>query len=166
MLVSGIAQRDLRAAQAVFMGVVIGALGHYTKDSINGRSTDWAADPVLLVAKGLKQAGTLGMVAQMPLDVATAAYQKKSVARSAIDAIPGVDAPAAGLLRAAANTAGAIQRGEPADAAKAASKLLPYQNLFYLRQLFNEMGDGERSALGLRTPSETGPIQSGIPFGG
>lgn len=166
MLVSGIAQRDLRVAQGLFMGVVVGAIGSYAKDNINGRSLDWANDPTLVVAKGLKQAGTLGLIAQMPLDVVSAAYQGKSVARAAIDTVPGVDAPAAGLLRAGANAAGAIQRGDGGAAAKSAFKLAPYQNLFYLRQLYNEMNDGERSALGLKSPDNGGSTRSNTVFGG
>lgn len=167
MLVSGIAQKDLKVVQGVFMGAVIGAISAYAKDSMNGRSTSWAEDPSLVVANGLRQAGTLGLIAQIPVDVAAAAYKGKSVAKSMIDAVPGVDAPAEGLIRAGANVLGAVQKGDGTAALKAASKLAPYQNLFYLRQLMNEMGDGERSALGLKKPeSNEGPIQHGSPFGG
>ncbi len=168
MLISGIAQKDLRVIQGLFMGTVLGALGQYTKDSINGRNTDWANDPALIVARGLKQAGTLGLVAQIPADVASAIYEKKPVSKAIINAIPGVDVPAESILRAGANMAGAAQTGDSGKALKAASGLLPYQNLFYLRQLFNEMGDGERSALGLKMPEgkNKGPTQFGNPYGG
>ena len=167
MAVSGLAQKDLRVAQSIFMGILIGSLSAYTKDSINGRSTDWAKDPVLMVAKGLEQAGTLGLVAQIPVDVVAAAYGDKSVAKALIGAVPGVDAPAEGLIRSGANILGAAQKGEGVAATKAAAKLLPYQNLFYLRLLYNEMGDGERSAIGLKRPEgNEGPAQHNSPFGG
>jgi len=167
MLISGLAQKDLRAAQGIFMGVVIGAAAAYTKDSISGRPTDWAANPLLIVANGLRQAGTLGLIAQVPIDVAASAYGGKSVSKTVVNAVPGVDVPAEGLLRAGANILGAAQKGDAGAAFKAASKLLPYQNLFYLRQLFNEMGDGERSAMGLKKPSGgKGPAQYQNPFGG
>ena len=167
MLISGIAQKDLRVAQSLFMGTVIGSIAAYAKDSMNGRPTNWANDPATLVARGLRQSGQLGLIAQIPADMASAAYEGKSVGKALIDAVPGVDAPAEGLIRAGANTLGAVQKGEGTKALGAASKLLPYQNLFYIRQLLNEMGDGERSAMGLKKPAGgKGPAQYENPFGG
>lgn len=168
MLVSGIAQRDLQVVSGIFMGVVIGSISQYAKDTINGRDTKWASDPVLLIGKGLGQAGTLGLIAQIPADMAVAAYEGKSIGKSLVNAIPGVDVPAEGLIKSGASALTQIQKGQGAKAAAEAAKMLPYQNLFWLKMIFNEMGDEERSALGIRRGSgrNTGPSQHGSPFGG
>lgn len=166
MLLANIAQRDMRVVQGLWMGVVIGGLSAYIKDTINGRSVKWANDPAQIIARGIRQSGTLGLIAQIPADMATSAMAKEPIGKAAVQAIPGVDVPAERLVRSAGNVATNLQKGKLGQAAESAAGMLPYQNLFYLRMLLNEMDDGERSALGIKRPSGSGPAQSGSPFGG
>ncbi|MEJ2816384.1 hypothetical protein [Caulobacter sp. CCG-8] len=158
VMLNGLQQRDANALQGFVAAVALGMLAYQVKSSVAGRNT--SDDPRKWISEGLDQSGTLGWLFE-----ANNIAEKVTRGRVGINAAMGVApssryadrditdtllGPSVGTVNDAANLVGSASEGKlsRSDLHKA-RRLLPFQNLFYLRWLFDHAEDSAGDAAGL-----------------
>lgn len=151
----GLQQRDAAALQGMIMMTGLGMLAYYIKT----RDSDIAWDnPAVWVKEGVDRSGVAGwlfegtntlekLLGGVGINAAIGAPSARYMSRNAMGAILG---PTAGVGEDAARLLSNIGQGKwsAADTHRI-RKLLPMQNLMYLRWLFDRMEEGVNEGLGV-----------------
>lgn len=158
-LISGLQEADAQTmsgwALAVGMGMVTYAFKTWDR---GGELSD---DPATWVLEGVDRSGILGVLSEInqlsgKMTRGTVSLQalagKPPLTRYASANVMGVLAgPTVGTVKDVAQVTGAASTGEwtPSDS-RAMRRMIPYQNLFLARQLFDKMEKGINDSLGVR----------------
>lgn len=154
MLLSTLQQNDLQAYSGLLLTMALGALTYGIKTSLAGREVD--TSPGNLIAEAMDRSGFLGVLSEgagiaekasgglvgiKPLIGAMTGEElepmSRFVSRNAIGALLG---PSFGKAQDALTVTSAAGRGEFSESdLHAMRKMMPYQNLFWLRQYLNEV---------------------------
>lgn len=140
ILISGLQRRDASAALGFTYLVAMGALTGVIKAKIAGREPNEDIDALIL--DGISRSGVGGLVATTALDLGRG-FTGEYATRFGDDALLGaIMGPSAGLIQDTAKvittTIKEAQEGEEDKAYDKAAKMLPFQNLFYLKRLMQE----------------------------
>ena len=158
-LLAGLQQRDLAALNGAMLSIGAGMLVYQVKESLAGRET--SDEPEKWIAEGLDRSGLMGWF----LDVNNIT-EKWTGGRVGISALTGegvtsrylsrnwfgaLVGPSFGLAEdfrmvTAAATAGDWRQSDT----RRLRRLLPYQNVFYMRNLLDEAEQGVNETLGVR----------------
>lgn len=146
---AGLQQRDAAALNGMFLSVALGMLSYAAVSKLSGRET--TDDPAKWIGEGIDRSGLIGMFS----DVVNLGARTMGVgwsgsryaSRGNVEMFLG---PSAGLINDTLTVMGAGGDGKwTATETHAARRLVPYQNLFYLRWLFDAAEDGINQAAGL-----------------
>lgn len=159
ILLSGLQQRDAAALNGTIMMVGLGMLSTYIKNQTanrpSGDTVSW------WIKEGFDRSGVIGWLfdAHNTVEKLTRGavglsqftggpMMSRYQSRNALGALLG---PSAGVVSDVAMVAGDAANGEwTSKDTRAIRRLLPYQNLFYLRQLFDELEEGLNNSLGVK----------------
>jgi hypothetical protein len=142
-------QRDAAALNGIMLSVGLGMLSYGASSAASGRET--AADPLTWVGEGFDRSGVLFWMA----DVnnmggklfglgGSSRYQSRSVSEALLGPTLGTG------LDTTVRVVGSAGRGDwQASDTRALRRLVPWQNLFYLRRLFDQAEEGVNEALGV-----------------
>ena len=153
-------ERDLNTLQAITTMIGLGMFVYYVKESSAGRKVsddweDWLVEGMdrsgvfawLFDANNIVEKATRGGVGVSALmgKRPMSRYASRNIMAAALG-------PTFGLVQTGASLAGAVGGEEPwtEQDTRALRRLLPYQNLFYLRHLLNEAEKGINSTLGVK----------------
>lgn len=166
VMLSGLQHRDMATLNGVIMMTALGMLSHAVRESINRDAkplpdANTAAGMAQWVRAGLERSGLTGWLFDVN-NIAEKVTQgrigvsgliggqpiSKNAARSITHTILG---PTAGLGEEAVQVLGAATPGVPwtASDTSAVRQMLPYNNIFYLRQMFDAAEDGINRAAGV-----------------
>ena len=157
VLISGLQQADAAALNGFICSASLGMLVYYLKSGIAGRET--SEDPRKWIAEGIDRSGYLGIIMEInnisekvsrgkvginPL--IGGEVMSRYVNRNGLGALMG---PSFGLGQDTYQIAGAIATGEITESdVRAFRRNLPFQNIFYIQWLFNDMEKGLNQTLG------------------
>lgn len=167
VLIAGLQERDAAVAQSMVLSASLGMLVYYLKSKTAGKEP--SKNPMKWVVEGIDRSGMMGWIfeANNMIEKSTGgrigvnpligeAPATRYASRGATEAILG---PSVGLVDDAVKTSGALAAATipGPDGAKPltrgdinrARRLAPFQNLFYLKWLFDEVENGAGDALGL-----------------
>lgn len=158
VLIAGLQQADRAALQGVITAVSLGMLVYHLKQVAAGREA--SDDPRVLLAEGVDRSGLLGIVME-----ANNISEKLTRGRVGINALTGGEimsryvsrnitgtllGPSIGTLEDAAKVTGAIATGDISESdVRAFRRMTPYQNVFYLRDLFDSLEENVNDNVGL-----------------
>jgi hypothetical protein len=158
VMINSLQQRDANALQGFVAAVALGMLAYQVKSAVAGKET--SDDPRKWISEGLDQSGTLGWIFE-----ANNVAEKVTRGRAGVNAAMGVApssryadrnimdtlmGPSVGTVNDAASIVGSASEGKLSRSdLHRARRLLPFQNLFYLRWLFNHAEDEAGDAAGL-----------------
>lgn len=157
VMINSLQQRDANALQGFVAAVALGMFAYKIKSVVAGKDT--SDDPRKWISEGLDQSGTLGWIfeanniaekvtrGRVGVNAALGAPPASRYAsRSITDSLLG---PSVGTVDDAASLVGAAAEGKVGRSdLHRARRLLPFQNLFYLRWLFDHAEDGVGDAAG------------------
>lgn len=146
ILISGASRGKQALAASLTMAITGGIMTQILKDKIAGKETDM--DPESLLIAGISRSGVAGLLGTTMLDVGRTFAGEHS--RFGDDALLGAIAgPSAGTVQDVAKIINGVKKGVTEGdwdkAESAAIKMLPFQNLFYLRLLMDEIFGEEES---------------------
>lgn len=158
VMLNGLQQRDANVLQGFVAAVALGMLAYAVKSKVAGK--DVSEDPRKWISEGLDQSGTLGWIFE-----ANNIAEKVTRGRVGLNAAMGLPpssryasrnisdtllGPSVGTVDDAAAIVGATAEGKVSrsDLHKA-RRLLPFQNLFYLRWLLDHVEDEAGDAMDL-----------------
>lgn len=154
----GLQQRDAAVLQGLVFSVSLGMLSAYLRRVAAGQ--DMPDDPRQWISEGVDRSGVLSwlMDANLMLEKTTRntlglamltgkPTSNRYASRNVIGSILG---PSFGTVSDAIEMTGSAASGQwtAADTNKA-RQMIPYQNLFYIRRLFNALEDGANETLGV-----------------
>lgn len=156
-LISGLQQRDAAAFSGMMMMLGLGALSYYLKMEVGGFEV--SADPAVWATEAFDRSGLAGwigdannMVEKMTrghigLSAFTGEQASRYASRNALGALLG---PTFDQVGDAIQITGSAFAGDwTASDSRAFRKLVPLQNLFYIRSLFDKVEAGANQALGI-----------------
>jgi len=158
VLVSGLQQRDAAVLNGTLLSVALGMGVYYLKSEAAGKAT--SEEPAVWVREGVDRSGIFGFLYDshnivekfsrggLSLRTLTGGDEHSRYAsRGVFGALFG---PTVGRVEDMAKATGAAVTGEFNESdVRALYRLVPYQNLFYLRKLFDEAQEGIADALGV-----------------
>lgn len=159
LLAANLQRRDAQTLQGLLGSIAMGMLGYRAYTMVTGQDAsdrwqDW-------VKEGVNRAGILGWLdegnsfaskfTRGQLDAYRLVGADKPLSRYASRGVLGaLLGPTAGKIENMAQAAGALASGEfTGSDTRAARRLLPLQNLWYIRRLLNEVEDGFNDAMGI-----------------
>ena len=164
MLIAGLQQRDLNALNAAVMAIALGGMVHILKGATSGRpvEVDWDDDQQVrqFIGNAFDRSGLAGVlmefnnVAEKVTDgrVGLSALTGKPISRYASrNVTASLLGPAVGLAEdsiKAANAALGTREWKARDTHNA-RQLLPYNNLFFMRSIFDNAEAGINEAFGV-----------------
>lgn len=156
--VAGLQQRDSAALGGIVLSVGLGMMAYAAKAWIAGK--ELSDDPNKWVLEGFDNSGVTGWVFEannildkvsgggFSLQGAMGTELERYRARSPLEVLLGPSAGAASNVGEVFNSA--LGSGEWTESdTRRVRQLLPYQNVFYLRWLFDEMESGVNNATGI-----------------
>jgi hypothetical protein len=148
VLLSGLQQRDMAALNGLFMSVALGGVAYGLREYSAGRQV--SRKPEKLIVESIDRSGVTGFL----FDVNNI-IEKSTRGSIGVSALTGggtmsrytsrgllgsLLGPTADLIDDSARVTGALTSGDINDAdVRAMRKLIPYQNLFYIRRMLNEL---------------------------
>ncbi|MEQ9347747.1 MAG: hypothetical protein RIG26_15005 [Thalassospira sp.] len=158
VFLAGLQQRDAAFLSGMGMMVGLGMLSYYLKAKTGGWQT--SDDPAVWLAEGIDKSGTTGWLMEVNALAEKLTRGKvgmsyltggptlsRYASRNIIGALIG---PTSGAISDAAQAIGALSAGDWRESdTSAMRRLLPYQNLFYMRQLLDQAERGINSELGV-----------------
>lgn len=147
MLISNLQYRDMRALNGVVLTVSLGAVSYALKEHIAGRQP--SGDAAKLIVEGIDKSGVSGFMGDVN-NISEKFTGGKFGANALIGAAPmsryasrgylgAIGGPTAGLVETAGIGLTALFNGDDKRAVQAARALMPGQNLFYFRGLFDKI---------------------------
>lgn len=158
VLLSGMSRRDAAFLNGTILAIAMGSLAAQSKAWLRGEDTsEWSA--AKHVAEAVDYSGVVAILTEannttekltrgrVGISALTGEQMSRYQSRGAFGSLLG---PTFGLAEDTVAVMGNISAGETArsDISKL-RRMLPYQNLFYLRQLFDMVEEGVGDALGL-----------------
>lgn len=151
ILVSGLQRKDAEFVSGLLAAITIGGLVYAVRQKISGREI--SDDPAVLLTEAIDRSGVTGIVfevnnmaekftrGQIGVSRLTGGpLMSRYASRNITGALVG---PTAGRIEDLAQVTGALATGDISDSdVNAFRKMLPYQNLFYIRQLLNQLEAG------------------------
>jgi len=159
ILISGLQSRDASTLSGALMTVAIGTMIYGIKQTLAGREV--SSDPAVYLKEGVDKSGIFGYL----MDVNNIAEKvtrgqfgispliggppmSRFASRNAMSALAG---PTLGTITDAISLAGSIAEGEIKESdVRRAKMMVPYQNVFYMRWLFDHMADGVSRGIGAK----------------
>lgn len=143
--------RDAAALNGVLMSVGLGMMSYAVYAAASGRPL--SDDPAHWVREGFDRSGMMFWLTDLN-NVAGKWFgftgSSRYASRGVVDSFLG---PTAGLAKDVVQATGAATRGQwTATDSHALRRLMPLQNLFYLRRLFDSAEEGVNEALGVPAP--------------
>jgi hypothetical protein len=142
ILISGIQRRDANLMTGIFGLIASGGLITMTKDKLAGREIKYGPD--MFIANGLSNSGLLGLMGTTLLDTSRsfADPQKRRYLGQTVEGT--LMGPTAGQIKQASDVIVRLSDGKVTDKdIKATLKMVPFNNLFYLNYLTNQIFDEE-----------------------
>lgn len=157
VMLAGLQQRDAATLNGLILSTALGSIVYGLKNYVAGRDISTDADKVLV--ESLDRSGVYGWLfdANNIIEKATRGrvgvsaltgegMMSRYASRGVLGALLG---PSADLVDDASTAIGAISAGDmSASDVRRIRKLLPYQNLFYTRNLLNQAEQGVANAIG------------------
>jgi hypothetical protein len=143
---------DMAAVNGLLIMISAGALVEQIKRAIAGREQE--TDPVKMFLAGLDRSGSIGIMGE-PFNIASklgfgivdgGPLSSRYAARNVLSSMLG---PTAGLVESGLRLTSATREGFSEGDVHAARKLIPYQNIFYWRFLFDKMEEAFNDAAGI-----------------
>lgn len=159
-LIAGLQQRDMATLNGAMLMVGLGMLTYTTKEKLAGRDVaSFTEDPDVWLTEGFDRSGLLGWFFEannmaekvtrgtIGVSALTGGPQMSRYAsRNITGALLG---PTVGLTQDFVQTTGSAFSGDwQSQDTRALRRLLPYQNLFYLRSVLDAAEEGVNDALG------------------
>lgn len=152
VLIAGLQDRDAATLNGLVLSVALGSLTYYIKTLQAGKTP--SDDPLVWLSEGVDRSGVTSSLFDINSIVEKATrgaiginalrggpQMSKYASRSLVNAILG---PSIGTLEDLATTTGALSTGEMSEANKRAMlRLIPAQNLFYLRSLLDAAAEDD-----------------------
>jgi hypothetical protein len=151
VMIPGLQIRDAAALNGALLSIALGSLVYGAKQKLAGRDVD--TDPAVVLREAIDRSGMTGIVFDVNNIV-----EKFTRGRVGVSAVTGGETmsryqsrniygallgPTPDAIADLVQVTGAMATGEVTDSdVHAARKLVPYQNLFYLRWLFDEAERG------------------------
>jgi hypothetical protein len=139
ILIHSLQKRDANTAISLTMMVFLGAVSYNLKRITNGKEVD--LDPATLLAEGVSRSGMPGVV--FDYGVALNPWARVSSRFAGQNQTETIFGPTLGLTADALQVANKLARGEELTEKekKDAMRMVPFNNLFYLRLLFNKIAE-------------------------
>jgi len=157
-LLSGLQQRDMAALNGAVMAMAMGAFAYAIKQKVAGR--DLSDNPAIWMAEAFDRSGLPGWIMEannmsekvtrgtVGLSYFTGRPISRYASRNAIGAALG---PSAGTFRDFTQITGAGFSGDWREAdTRALRRVIPLQNVFYLRWLFDNAEHGVNRVIGVK----------------
>jgi hypothetical protein len=158
VMLSGLQQRDMAALNGLYLSLALGAVVYGAKQTVAGREI--SDDPNVWMMEALDWSGLTGFLydANNITEKLTRGHvginaafggppMSRYASRNVLGALLG---PSADTVGDVSQVIGALSAGDMRQSdLRAVRKLLPYQNLFYIRQMLNAAEEGAGEALGL-----------------
>lgn len=153
VLLSGLQRRDLATLNGAILMISGGIMVYYLKQKLAGREV--SDDPAVWITEGIDRSGVLGwffdvnnIMEKVGLGVLPGGPTRSRYAsRNVVGAMLG---PTAGMASDIASIVGNTVAGDiRASDTRALRRLVPYQNLFYMRQLLDKAGEAGNKAFGI-----------------
>ncbi len=157
VLIAGVQQRDMAALNGAGMMIGLGALSYYLKSVTAGvePSEDWEK----YVIEGVDRSGLTGWLFEAnnmaekftrgQVGISAMSGQgtmSRYASRNVMGALLG---PTTGLVTDLAQTTGSVSTGDWRESdTRALRRMVPFQNIFYLRKLFDQAEAGINDAIG------------------
>lgn len=163
--IAGLQQRDAAALNGLMLAVGLGMLSHLFVSALAGR--ELSDDPAEWIMKGVDKSGVTGWLFDAlnitgkftrgltsPDSLIKGEPMGRYAGQNALEALLG---PTAGLVGDAAQVAGSTVTGDwsRGDVSRA-RRMIPFQNLFFVRWLFDQAEAGAAEELGLPTERSGG----------
>lgn len=159
VLISGMQEADAQFMSGAITAMGLGMMAYALKTW--DRGGELSDDPRVWIAEGVDRSGLLGILSEMnqlsnKLSRGTISMQALTgtppLTRYASANVIGVLAgPTVGTLKDVPQVIGAASTGEWTESdSRALRRLLPYQNLMFMRQLFDQLEDGVNDSLGVK----------------
>lgn len=151
LLIPAIQNADAKVLEGISAGVMMGMLIYYLKETLAGRKV--SDNPAVWVAEGIDRSGLISVVMEahnttekltgLGLSRLTgSAPMSRYASRSGLESVLG---PTFGRAGDMVQVAHAMSRGEMSDSdIRTLRRLMPAQNLFYLRWLFDSMEEAAK----------------------
>jgi hypothetical protein len=156
-LIAGLQQKDIAALQGLITAISLGSFVYYLKQKGAGIEPDMS--PAKLAVEGLDRSGMLGILIEI-----NNLSEKMTRGKIGLNALAGGEimsryvsrnltgtliGPSSGTIQDIATITAAIANGEISESdIRAVRRLTPYQNLFYIRWLFDDMEKNINRKLG------------------
>lgn len=138
ILLSALQRRDATTLNGLFMLAALGSLSGITKDKVAGRESDLSPDDIIL--DGISRSGMTGLLAGTILDFGRNLASDNRDRYAGKFAQGAVIGPSFGMIEDTVKTMQRMTDGEVTDKdAKAALRLLPFNNLFYIQAITNKI---------------------------
>jgi len=156
VLISGLQRRDMATLNGTLLSIALGMGVYGLKSRAAGRET--SDDPAVWVREGVDRSGILGWLYEAgnisekftrgligPRAITGGELASRYASRGVFGALFG---PTVGRVEDIAKATGAAVSGEFTESdVRALRRLLPFQNLFYLRWLFDQAQEGAAGVL-------------------
>lgn len=156
VLLAGLQQRDAAALNGTLLSVALGMGVYALKSRVSGKDT--SEDPGVWIREGVDRSGVLGWLYEAgnisekftrglvgPSALTGGDMASRYASRGVFGALFG---PTVGRVEDIAKATGAAVSGEFSESdVRSLRRLVPYQNLFYLRGLFDQLQDGAADSL-------------------
>ena len=156
VLIARLQQKDMAALSGFISAISLGMLTYYLKTI--GAGKELSQDPNKWIIEGLDRSGYLGILMEVN-NISEKVTGGKVGVNALIDGevmsryasrniTSTLIGPTAGQVSDATSISAAIFKGEITEAdVKDFRQFLPYQNLFYLRSIFDEMEDSLKETI-------------------
>lgn len=132
--ISGLQRRDAAALAGMMQLIAAGSISGAIHDKIAGR--ELSDDPVEMLLDGISRSGLSGLIGTTAMDIGLNRYNKKTRRFGGEHLASIAFGPSIGLLKDASNLANQLLDGKATNKdIKAATRLIPYNNLFYIKAL-------------------------------
>lgn len=132
--ISSLQRRDARTLAGLMYLTSLGTISAMVKDKLAGRET--STDPIELIGEGISRSGIAGLLATVPIDMSLTLYNQKSRRYGGKYLLGQVIGPTFGMTQDIGDMLGRLTDGDMSESdKKAALRLLPFMNLFYIRYL-------------------------------
>lgn len=156
VMIAGLQARDAAAMSGALLTLGLGAMVYGAKQKLAGREV--SRDPQVIITEAIDRSGMTGIL--FDVNNITEKFTRGTVGVSALTGGPTMSryqsrnvmgalfGPTADLIPDVTQVSGAVSTGEVTGSdIHTARKLVPYQNLFYLRWLFDQAEEGAKDAL-------------------
>lgn len=157
VMIAGLQIRDAAALNGMLLSVALGSLVYGAKQKLGGR--DVSTDPTIVLTEAIDRSGMTGII--FDVNNITEKFTRGRLGISSLTGGPTMSryqsrnvmgalfGPTADAIPDLAQVGGAISTGEITGSdIHTARKLVPYQNLFYTRWLFDQAEKGVANEIG------------------